>query len=298
VPVLDDLTPEEAAGEISRRSGIEIGDINGHRLDQTMPPEDAASEIAGEVTRAHVRDAHRRGDPPTVRLVTYDDTAGLKDEAVLNLDWRHRMANGQLESSDEARLRTALLTTTGAIKDAYGACEVTLAVKAHLPIATALGHAFAQPTGCTLRLHRGENTPWISASASGTRLQRDEHPKGPVQSRAAAVEVSISRDSGAGVVAFVRAGNRYRHRFTLTPPDGPGRESVDGPMTANTWARQTAELVVSLADRSDVDRIDLFLAVPVEIAILIGWWANAAGKIDLMNWADKVGPYSRMWSLP
>ena len=59
-----------------------------------------------------------------------------------------------------------------------------------------------------------------------------------------------------------------------------------------------ADAIVDLADRTDVDRVDLFLATPVELAVMIGWWTNASGRIDLMNWAGKTGPYERMWTLP
>jgi hypothetical protein len=42
----------------------------------------------------------------------------------------------------------------------------------------------------------------------------------------------------------------------------------------------------------------VFLATPVELAVMIGWWSNAAGNNNLMNWTAKTGPYTRMWTLP
>ena len=47
-----------------------------------------------------------------------------------------------------------------------------------------------------------------------------------------------------------------------------------------------------------VEHVDIFLATPVEVAVMIGWWTNAAGNINLMNWTGKTGPYARMWTLP
>lgn len=300
VPVFDRMTAEQASDEISRLTGIEIGNMNGHHIDGNLSPEANVAEIGRRLVRAHIHDARSRGEPPILRLVSYDDTAGLREQAVLNLDWRHRLASGRLEPSDESHLRTALAAATGAVKDAYGACEVTVAVKAHLPLAVAMGHAFNQPSGCTLRLHRDDGEAWTAtpAPAADHALQQEEALKGPVDTRVASLEVSITRDVEAGVNAYVREGNRYWQRWTFKPLRGPGRDTVDGSQTANAWAHQIATALTTLADRHDIDRVDLFLAAPVEVAILVGWWANAAGRVDVMNWEEKTGPYRRMWSLP
>jgi len=300
VPVFDGMTATEASDKISSLTGVEIGNMNGHHINGDLSPEDNAAEIARRLMRAHVHDARRRGDPPIVRLVSYDDTAGLREQAVLNFDWRHRFSSGALQRSAEDRLRASMSAAAGALKDAYGSCEVTVAVKAHLPLAVALGHAFNQPTGCTLRLHRHDAEAWMTEpfDLGDHALQRDESALGPVDTRVASVEVSITRDVVAGVNAYVSQGNRYRHRWTFTPERGPGRDTVDGSQMANHWAQQIATALTTLADRHDIDRVDLFLAAPVEVAILVGWWANAVGSVDLMNWDSKAGPYLRIWSLP
>ena len=301
VPVFDEMSPEEASNAISSATGFELGDMNGHRVNPLLSPEANAAEIGQRLVRAHVHDAQKRGDPPVVRLISYDNTADLREKAVLNFDWRHRLASGRLEPTDEASLRSALATAAEALKENYGPCEVVLAVKAHFALAVALGAAFAQPTGCRLRLHRPGEEDWTTISAypsTGGLLQQEENPKGPLSVRAASLEVSVSRDIEPGVNAYVSAGTRYRHRLMLMPPEGPGRGAVDGAERAGAWAHQIGSVLTTLADRPDVDRIDLFLAVPVEIAVMVGWWANAVGRVDVMNWDDKIGPYRRMWSLP
>ena len=97
---------------------------------------------------------------------------------------------------------------------------------------------------------------------------------------------------------YVGAGHRYRHRLAFEPREGADRESIANDAAANLWARQVADAIVGLADRGGVDRVDLFLATTVELAVMIGWWANAAGAIGLMGWRGKTGPYERMWTLP
>lgn len=297
-PVFDGLTPSEAPERISR-FGIEIGDNNGHVVDASLADGDTAAAIALAHATGEVRAARRSGRPPIVRLVTYDDTAAHWDDAVLNLDWRHHFTGPTLDRSSEDRLRDALAKMTAALKAIYGATEITLAVKAHLPIAVALGHSFAEPTGCTIRMTRDDVSYTVRRTGTDAApLREAPYSKGPIDVRAAALEVAVTRDTEAGVNGYIGAGNRYRERILLVPPDGLGRFALDESETCNAWARQISEVVARLAARSDIDRVDFFLACPVELAVAIGWWANATGRMQLLNWTGKTGPYAPMWRLP
>lgn len=299
VPVFDGLTPSEAADLISVR-GLEIGDNNGHVVDPTADPETTATEIAARLVRAHVTHARTADAKPVVRLVSYDDTADLRDEAILNLDWRHRIIDGRLDAANEQRLRSALTTATTAFKQAFGAADIDIAVKAHLPLAVALGHSFAEPTGCQLRLRRGHDEYMTTRDSLDdvTPLTVGDAPKGPITTRAACVEASVSRNIEAGVNNYIGHGTRYRHRTVLEPPSGASRDAVSRPAAAAAWARQIATTVITVSDRVDVNRVDLFLATPVELAVTVGWWLNASGPVNVMNWTGKAGPYERMWLLP
>lgn len=298
VPVFDGLSPSQGAERLSKL-GIEVGETHGYEVDQDLSREEVANDLAARCVRAHVMQAKERGLNPVVRFVSYDDTAPLREEAVLNLDWRHRLAKDFLESSEAQRLHSALVAASGALKDIYGGGEVTLAVKAHLPLALALGHAFAEPTGCVVLLPR-EEAPWrvSGKQADAQLLDQAEGLKGPVWSRRASVEISVSRDVEAGVNAYAGDGHRYRHRVMLSPREGPGRDVLRDERTLNAWARQVGEVLATLSSRADVDQVDLFLATPVELAIAIGWWANAAGEVGLMNWTGRTGPYLQLWTLP
>ncbi|MBV9870857.1 MAG: SAVED domain-containing protein [Frankiaceae bacterium] len=297
-PVFDGLSPSGAAERISR-FGIEIGENNGHVVDPSLANADTAAAIALAQATGEVRVAHRTQRPPIVRLVTYDDTAAHRDDAILNFDWRHHFVSPTLDPASESRLREALTSATAAVKASYGATVITLAVKAHLPIAVALGHAFAEPTGCTIRMTRDDLTYITGRARGATNLLREaSHSKGPIDARAAAMELAVTRDTEAGVDAYIGAGNRYRERVLLTPADGPGRFALDGSDACNAWARQTSEVAARLAGGAAVDRVDLFLACPVELAVAVGWWTNATGPLQLLNWTGKAGPYAPMWRVP
>jgi hypothetical protein len=298
VPVFDGLTPSDASERVSR-FGIEIGENNGHVVVPTATSLETATAIAARYANAELKAAHANGREPIVRLVTYDDTAPHRDDAILNFDWRHALAADDVEPDVEARLRNALAASTGALKAAYGASQVVIAAKAHLPAAVALGYAFSETTGCTVRMERDGVVYTVDRGISDVAgLEASWHLKGPIDARAAAGELAVTRDTVAGVSAYVAGGHRYRERVTLTPPAGSGRFALDGPASCNAWAHQMCNLLTELGARSDIDRIDLFLACPVELAVAVGWWANATGPITLMNWAGKAGPYTPMWHLP
>jgi SMODS-associated and fused to various effectors sensor domain/TIR domain len=298
VPIFDRMSPSEGIERLSR-FGIEVGESQGHAVNQSHRPEVTAASIAAAYMRAHVQGAYQAGSDPIIRLVSYDDTADKHDVALLNLDWRHHLEDGSLSDLSSQTLRSALRDACAAVKESYGACEIELAVKAHLPLATALGYAFAEPTGCTLRMVR-DAIEWRTSRESREidPLNVDHPMKGPVSTRRASVEVAVSRTIDAGVKRYIGEGNRYRHRVVLTPPVGIARDAVVDPDSSNSWARQVGDELVGLADRDDVESIDLFLACPVELAISIGWWTNAGGPINLMNWRGKHGTYEPMWSLP
>ena len=297
-PIFDGLSPSEGADRLSK-FGIEVGDNQGYVVDPRHRPEVTAARISAAYMRAHVSDAHGAGKAPVIRLVSYDDTADKRDVALLNFDWRHHLGDGGLSDFSYQSLRSALNEACASVKESYGACEIELATKAHLPLATALGHAFSEPTGCTLCMVR-DSVDWRTSrdSREVPPLSVDPPMKGPVSTRRASVEVAVSRTIDAGVKSYIAEGNRYRHRVVLTPQNGIARDALSDPDWSNSWARQVGEELVGLADRDDVESIDLFLACPVELAASIGWWANAAGPINLMNWKGKSGPYERMWVLP
>ena len=298
VPVFDGLSPVDASERVAR-FGIEIGEANGHVIDPEVDTDTNAAAIASRYVRAHIKDCFGAGHAPVVRMVTYDDTAAFRDTAILNFDWRHQLSSDELDPVSQQRLSAALSTATSALKAAYGATAISLAIKAHLGIAVAVGAAFSEPTGCTLAMAR-DGVNWFASRSTNDAplLELRDSLGGPVSTRDSAIEVSISRDTESGVNSYIAEGQRYRHRLVISPSDGIGRSSLPSPEIANAWARQIGDAITSAMSRSDVDRLDLFLAVPVELAAAIGWWTNAAGPIRLMNWTGKTGPYRPLWMLP
>ncbi len=299
IPVFDDMTPSEGSDRLREATGFELGEQNGHVVQPGSDPTVTARAVAARVAEALIARAYSENLPASMRLVTYDDTADMRDTAVLSVDWRHRFSSGAIDEATRADLKEALATVAGLLKARYGPSTLQLAIKSHLPIAAAIGYAFAEPTGYTIRMPRGEEEfHTIRRPDAVEPLVREAFPAGPIDARAAALGVAVSRDVDAGITARVRAGDKYRERLTLKPPKGTARTAVQDANTCAAWAAQIGSTLTELSDRNDIDCIDLYLATPVELAVAIGWWANAVGPLRLMNWLGKTGPYEPLWSLP
>lgn len=299
VPVFDGTHPTQDADRIDRLASW-LRDYNGIILDPGSN-ETPERQVARRTVTTHTTTAAQHGQQPIVRMVSYDDTASLRDQAVLNFNWSEHMATGLLNQATRESLHHALTAATGALKSAYGATEIPISIKAHLGFAVALGHAFSEPTGCRPVVLTDGPTRWTTdadAERQPLSLRDETLSPGPAASRVAALEVSVSRDTTPGVDAYeCTTGQPYRLRKRLTAPGGPSRSALDGPATAAAWARQIGNAIVGLNDQRHIDQTDLFLATPIQLAALIGFWLNSAGPVRVMNWG-KSGPYEPLWTIP
>lgn len=303
LPVFVDMDPREAIDRVSELAGIEIGDNNGHVLDTEAPIQVEAAAIARAYLATVLRDASRGAQrPPVVRCVTRDETASRRDEADANLDWRFEYGHDADLPDDElvARLRDALASATSVVSATFQPGVVELELKCHLHVAVALGHAFRKPTGILPWTRVGdewwaaEDVPVLSGGAMG-----ESRSVGPAQLDRAAVLVSVTRDVAPGVNRTVAATRRrYAHRVSLAPLGGPGQHAVPDARTTNAWAQQVADAMQRLRDEQPVAEIDLFMAAPVQFAVMLGWRLNAAGRVNLYHWRGNQGPYALAWTLP
>ena len=299
VPVFDGTHPTGDADRIDRLASW-LRDYNGVILDPDSN-EIPERQVARRTVTTYTTTAARNGQQPIVRMVSYDDTASLRDQAVLNFNWSEHMETGLLNQATRESLHQALTVATGALKSAYGAAEIPISIKAHLGFAVALGHAFYQPTGCRPIVQTDDSTSWTTDADAGSQtlpLRDETLSPGPAASRVAALEVSVTRDTTPGVDAYENmTGQPYRLRKRLTAPGGPSRSALDRPATAAAWARQIGNAIVELNDQRHIDQTDLYLATPIQLAVLVGFWLNSAGPVRIMNWG-KAGPYEPLWTLP
>ncbi len=301
LPVFDGLEPEEAESRAIQRWGLPIAAYNGHVLNRAESPETEAAAIAERLVRTRLRTMAARGERPVVRGVTRDDVAEHRDVATLNFDWRHAYADGRIPDPEETlRLVTALGSSMSHLKAAFAPGPTDLALKTHLHVGIALGHALRRPTGFVPRMVK-DGDVWVAHVVDLQERPSMEVRREPGSASAtcASVEVSITRNVTQGVDQLITAlGQRYRERILLRPSAGPGQTSLTDPITANIWARQVTEEMARLQTLTGVKEIDLFIASPIEFSVFLGWWLNAAGRVHIYHWAGNTGPYQRVWTLP
>lgn len=301
LPVFDGITPEEAETAASERWEFSVSTYNGHRLDHSNAVDVECATIAQRLVRVVLHDI-AMGDPQqVVRGITRDDSAAHRDDAILNFDWRHAYHGGSMPDAQMTeRLNTALQSSMTHLKAALTPGHVDLSLKTHLHVALAIGHSLRRPTGFVPRMER-DDSPW-TAEVVDTSVQPPLDVVRNVElvsATSVSVEVSITRDVTSSVDDFIRTtGRQYRARILLRPEGGSGQTSLVDPVTANTWARQVADEMSDLRSTAGTTNLDLFIACPVEFAVLLGWWLNATGPMNIYHWEANTGPYRRAWTLP
>jgi hypothetical protein len=280
-------------------TGFNIADSNGQQIDPQLRPELEAARIANAYVDAHLRRCHQSGSPPIVRAVTREDTAKHRDDATLNFDWRHRLSSGNASAEDLRDLFDSMRRSLSSLLAHFGPTEVEVCAKVNLPIALAIGHCLRRTTGAMPIMHAyGER--WVpDVNVNSDLLKELSHPAGDARTTTSALEVSISNDVSTAVLETLRRNDRtYRQHMALRPAAGPGQTALTSNSAANTWARQIRDRLEALASEPGVDSVDLFFAGPVELAVLIGWWLNAAGTIIAQEYDRSTGAYVRMWTTP
>lgn len=304
LPVFVGMRPSEAIRAVRSRTGIDIGDHNGHTLDSDAAMEEEAAAIVRKYVDAAVNDRAKTVErDPIVRCVTRDDTAARRSEADLNFDLRREHSDGGVpDEATAVKLQQAISSACSAVSASFESPTVDLELKCHLHIGVALGHAFRKPSGRRPRVRVEDETWWDVAMVkqAGADLPALERAtsNGEVGSSRTAVLVSLTQDVSNGVNRSVAAGNlRYRRRQMFWPAGGPGQFAVPDAVTANLWAQQVADVMQE--ERSNgVTDFDVFMAAPIPFAVMLGWRLNAIGPVRLHHWVGNQGPYAPVWTLP
>jgi hypothetical protein len=305
IPIFIDWTPGMDANEAVRLAiGREIGDHNGHHADSSASSDDQSEVIAGNYARALLEELARDDhlDPLVIRCATRTNAASALTDADVNFDWttEYPSSGGLPDAATEESLRRALARVADQVVAAVGGRGLDVHAKCHLHLGVALGHAFRRPVGLAPRLM--VDSDWWPCQVLGPDDVVDPlavvNSNGPVGATRASVEASITQDVGPGVDLTVAAtGTAYRSRTSLRPAAGPGQTVVANSVLANAWAEQIAEAIRTASRQPGVNEVDLYIAAPLQLALLLGWRLNAVGRVHIHHWVGNAGPYQRVWTL-
>lgn len=302
IPLFVDWAPgEDAAAAFRSACGLEIGNHNGHIIRPEAPLVTQLVDVARRYARELLHDIATPAWRPSLRIATRSNAAPGIDQTDVDLDWTTEYpADGALpEESKVVMLHEALGVVTHEVLRAAMPGPVGLFLKCHLHLGVAIGHALRRPTGMipVVRV-ADEEWPCVEASPEGHSPLRRHSTAGPIASDRASIEVSISRDVSPGVEQTIAAtGTQYQCRVSLQPAGGPGQLALTGPEQNNAWAAQVADEIRELAASPGIVTIDLYLAVPLQFAVALGWRLNAAGNLRIFQWQDPAGPYVEAWSI-
>lgn len=304
IPLFVDWAPgADASAAVRDAVGREIGDHKGHHVDGSARFESQCDVIAGAYARAVLGRRSSDTEPRVIRCVTRTNAASGLAIADFNFDWTTEYpSSGTLpDFATEESLRSALARVADEVLGTAQGRGIDLHAKCHLHLGVALGHAFRRPTGAAPRFQ--VDSTWWSCEALGPDDDVDPLAvictHGPAAATRASVEVSVTQDVGPGVDQTISGtGTIYRTRTSLRPPFGPGQTVVTHSVVANAWAEQIAEAIRAASKQPGVTDIDLYIAAPLQLAVLLGWRLNAVGRVHIQHWAGNAGPYQRVWTLP
>jgi len=167
--------------------------------------------------------------------------------------------------------------------------RIHLFVKSIFPVAIAFGFAFRKSAGLTLMLERQKETWSTEAQPSEKEPMLSEfNENDQVDSREAVVEVATSRSISQSVDdALPLLCLTPRFHIRLMSPELSGMAVRDA-AHAHSIAHQVGRVCQALCDQQRVISLHLFVAIPVELAVLIGHQFNALCPITLYEFHQRT----------
>ena len=307
VPILLGVTFAEVRQFCYNRNLTDVTGFNGllltedgtadiSREEQNKKRNEAARRILQSAFTLRLRRSNAdRTYEPTLFLRTFE-FASLAASLDLSLDWLNLIYEKvQLSTTQEwdEILWPALLDVKHTISKEVLSRRIHLYVKGILPVAIALGFVFREATRITLLLEGQKETWSTETSPSEKEPLGNEwiyHDQG--EPHVAVIEVATSRSTKQGVAAtLLRAGLTPEYHIQLTSSEF-SRESVRDAAHARAIARQVGQVCQNLCDEREVTHMHLFVAIPVELAVLIGHQLNALCPITLYDFKEDTGTYT------
>lgn len=235
----------------------------------------------------HIKAGHNY-EPP-ICLKTFDWTPP-KTHLDLDLDWSPLIQGKKRLSTQqewEHIFFPALLAVKQSISEQVRSHRLHVFIKSILPVAIALGFAFRKSAGITLLLE-GKEEIWSTDTLPSKRdsLSREWLNIDQEDRQVAVVEVGTSRSikqSVAGALPMLGLTPGYHVRLESPRPSDT---SVKNAAHAHAIAKRVKSICQELCDKHGVTHIHLFVAVPVQLAVLIGQQLNALCPITLYEYSQ------------
>ena len=297
----------EAAKPLAGKASLhDLRSWNLQRISNTTLDSSEARRIADRVLRGRLASIHDRlpaDEPLRIRLMTRRKPA-FEQGWALTLDWSHHFAGGRHAppGSWNHSLIPALRQVRDAIREVAPGRRVVASGESTLSAATALGSAFLSLDEISLTWQqKSRGTPdqlWnLEAPREASGFQLRQVPR-DVRGKNLAVLLSVTDDVSSAfnetkILPKVRAVLDVRP--SASEPGAFSQFQITNPGQALDIAMTTIEGIRQARAEYRPQRIHLFMAVPVGLAMLVGQLLNTLGPVQTYEHNDSsaVGRYRR-----
>ena len=219
----------------------------------------------------------------------------------LALDWSRLIYEKERTNTPQEwdeLLWPALLDVKQTISEQVRSHRIHVFVKSILPIAIALGFVFRETTRIT-SLIEGQKETWSTETRPAEKdlLQQEWIYNDYGDQKGAVIEVATSRPIRSAVAdTLSMIGLNVAYHIRLESPE-ISRESVRDAAHAQAIARQVGQVCQNLCDERGVRHLHLFVAIPAELAVLIGHQLNALCPITLYEFKNDERVYKLIGTL-
>ena len=165
---------------------------------------------------------------------------------------------------------------------------------AHLSLGFLFGFIFRERTGFSLEIEQvtrgADPTIWTtSEEALPHQLSINHYPTPQLDSRNLCVKINLVASDDAAIAAYAKeSGLAYRVLLDITPPAYP--HFLDSSQAISV-ARELADQIKQIHGKYGTNSVHLFAAVPLALAILIGYNLNACGSIQCYEFDNASRQY-------
>ncbi len=255
-------------------------------------PEEGTGEKLGEVALASLLHFYPRdggvscGEPLLLGLHTRAYTPGNRE---LELDWTPLLSAGSASSEEWTRLWRATNDVKRVLEENSKRRDLLIEGHFHLSAGFLLGYVFRATSGYRLSIAQ-DGEEWTQGYASDVPFSMATD-YGPIGSDYITLEICAVQDICPAVNALLASRDlEPRARLQVTPEGRPRANSV---ARRNAWAlaRLAAEETKRLRAELEADRIELYMAGPKALAVLLGAEFNAHGASELCTFEFGPGGY-------
>ncbi len=283
------LPIDKASADLKGCITVPISNFNGAKVDGRGEPKDVlvAAQRAAEIILDGL--TMQQSDPLCIGLSSKQRTA---EDIALHLDFTGYFENGIPPSEVWTEQFTSALARVKAALVRRKVHSLRLRVFCHLSLGCLFGYVFRRTAGYKIEIEQitnGKRAIWASdAKREPSPLRVVELP-GTLKSRDLCVRINLMSADDRSIARYTEKNNlSYRASLELSPEHFPC--TITGSQAVSI-ATNLADKIKELNARYDTNNIHLFMAVPLGLAILIGYHLNACGTIQCYEFENAKREY-------